>query len=76
MIGRVYLEKGRPVTVLVRWAGLRIGDVELSGLLRVRWPDRAPRGGPRNVLIRREDGTKVVRPFRGLRRASEERADG
>lgn len=23
---------------------------------------------PRNVLIRREDGTLVVRPFRGLRR--------
>jgi len=27
-----------------------------------------PGGGPRNVLIRREDGTLVVRPFRGLRR--------
>jgi hypothetical protein len=25
-------------------------------------------GGPRNVLIRREDGTVVVRPFRGLRK--------
>jgi acetyl esterase len=24
--------------------------------------------GPRNVLISREDGTKVVRPFRGLRK--------
>jgi hypothetical protein len=24
--------------------------------------------GPRNVLIRREDGTRTVRPFRGLRR--------
>ena len=24
--------------------------------------------GPRNVLIQREDGTRVVRPFRGLRR--------
>jgi len=30
----------------------------------VRW---GKGGGPRNVLIRREDGTKVVRPFRGLR---------
>jgi hypothetical protein len=30
-------------------------------------------GGPRNVLIRREDGTRVVRPFRGLRRAVQER---
>lgn len=48
MIGRTYLEKGRPVTVLVR------SD----------WKRRSPR----NVLIRREDGTKVVRPFRGLRK--------
>ena len=24
--------------------------------------------GPRNVLIEREDGSKVVRPFRGLRK--------
>lgn len=46
MIGRVYLERGRPVVVLVRWAG----------------------HGPRNVAIRREDGTIVVRPFRGLRK--------
>ena len=48
MIGRRYLEKGRPVTVLKKWG---------------------PGGGPRNVLIEREDGTKVVRPFRGLRRS-------
>lgn len=26
-------------------------------------------GGPRNVLIERADGSRVVRPFRGLRRA-------
>lgn len=45
-IGRIYLERGRPVTVLTRWAGQ----------------------GPRNVLIRRETGQLVVRPFRGLRR--------
>jgi acetyl esterase len=25
-------------------------------------------GGPRNVLIRRDDGSLVVRPFRGLRK--------
>jgi hypothetical protein len=49
MIGKTYLEHGRPVIVLVRW-----GKV----------------GGPRNVLIQREDGTKVVRPFRGLRNAT------
>ena len=45
VVGRTYLERGRPVVVLARWAG----------------------GGPRNVLVRREDGTVVVRPFRGLR---------
>jgi hypothetical protein len=29
----------------------------------VRWAGK----GPRNVLIRRADGSLVVRPFRGLR---------
>jgi acetyl esterase len=33
-----------------------------------RWAKDAPPGAPRNVLVRREDGTLVVRPFRGLRR--------
>jgi acetyl esterase len=47
MIGRTYLEHGRPVVVLLRGS----------------WRT----GAPRNVLIRREDGTCVVRPFRGLR---------
>jgi len=28
-------------------------------------------GGPRNVAIRRQDGTVVIRPFRGLRRPKE-----
>lgn len=46
MIGRTYLERGRPV------------------------------GGPRNVLIRRETGELVVRPFRGLRRLPEEQHHG
>jgi acetyl esterase len=47
MIGKTYLEKGKPVMVLIRWNGK----------------------DPRNVLIQREDGSRVVRPFRGLRRA-------
>ncbi len=51
IIGRIYLERGQPVVILIQWA---------SG------------GGPRNVLIRRGDGTQVVRPFRGLRKPSEE----
>jgi acetyl esterase len=49
---RTYLERGKRVVVVTRWA---------AG------------GGPRNVLIEREDGSRVVRPFRGLRRAVEER---
>lgn len=44
--GKTYLERGKPVVVLVRWRGK----------------------GPRNVLIQREDGSRVVRSFRGLRR--------
>ena len=32
-------------------------------------------GGPRNVLILRDDGSRVVRPFRGLRRAGEQQAE-
>jgi acetyl esterase len=47
VIGRVYLERGKPVVILRKWG---------------------PGGGPRNVEIRREDGTVVVRPFRGLRK--------
>jgi acetyl esterase len=46
VIGRRYLEHGRPVTIVIRWSG----------------------GGPRNVLVERADGTRAVRPFRGLRR--------
>jgi hypothetical protein len=48
MIGRVYLLRGEPVTVLARWDG----------------------AGPRNVLLERPDGSRLVRPFRGLRRAT------
>jgi len=47
IVGRRYLERGEPVTVLVQWG---------------------PGGGPRNVLIERGDGSKTVRPFRGLRK--------
>ena len=47
VVGRTYLERGRPVVVPTGWG---------------------PGGGPRNVRIRRQDGTAVVRPLRGLRR--------
>lgn len=38
-------------------------------IVLVRWGING--GGPRNVLIVRLDGTKVVRPFRGLRKILE-----
>jgi hypothetical protein len=65
MIGRIYLEHRRPVVVLARW-----GRPEHTGdhhsVLDCENP--LQRQAPRNVLVRREDGTLVVRPFRGLRR--------
>ncbi len=36
-------------------------------LILCRWSGK----GPRNILVRRSDGTEVVRPFRGLRRPIE-----
>lgn len=48
--GRMYLERGQPVTVVIQWG---------------------PGGGPRNVLIQRADGSRVVRPFRGLRKVAQ-----
>jgi acetyl esterase len=43
-------------------------------IVLIRW--RAGSGGPRNVLIRRADGTLVVRPFRGLRKPPAAGSDG
>jgi hypothetical protein len=39
-----------------------------SGWVPVRILVRGNGGGPRNVLVERPDGSRVVRPFRGLRR--------
>jgi hypothetical protein len=62
MIGRTYLERGEPVVALARWAARQ---AEAGSLI---W-HRPPRpGAPRNVLILRADGSRAVRPFRGLRR--------
>jgi acetyl esterase len=56
LVGRTYLERGGRVRIVAQW---RRGPGEKSK-------------GPRNVLIRRTDGTLVVRPFRGLRKAAED----
>ena len=72
--GRTYLENGTPVRVLVRWSSERAA--QWSGIPLVLLPraDGKPHAhrGPHNVLIEREDGSRVVRPFRGLRRISSE----
>lgn len=63
-----YLERGVPVTVLAAWCGKRDPDL---ARLRALLPLVATRpNGPRNVLIRRADGTTTVRGFRGLRKPS------
>ncbi|GAA2523433.1 hypothetical protein GCM10010276_88360 [Streptomyces longisporus] len=65
MTGRVYLERGQPVTVLIAYCGRRAPDVT-GDWLHFQWPGRRPAAGPRNVAILRTDGSIVVRPFRGL----------
>jgi acetyl esterase len=52
IVGRTYLEHGRPVKIVIQWGLKSRGESH---------------GGPRNVMIEREDGTRLVRPFRGLR---------
>ncbi|MEU5298016.1 hypothetical protein [Streptomyces umbrinus] len=67
MTGRVYLERGQPVTVVTPYCARRAP--ELTGdWLHFQWPGRRPAAGPRNVAIRRADGSTTVRPFRGLTR--------
>ena len=65
MAGPTY-ENGQPVVVLVRWGGQMSQNKPAPAFIDAA-AIRA-RTGPRNVLIQRADGTKVVRPFRGLRR--------
>jgi|GEM_PF-1052345 len=74
MIGRTYLEKGAPVRVLIRWGLTSAGACAPIGPLNdCSW---SKRGAPRNVLIERQDGSRVVRPFRGLRKLPEVSREG
>jgi hypothetical protein len=66
MIGRTYLERGQPVVVLKRWGDIRASASSPPFALFERRRD-----APRNVLIQRESGERVVRPFRGLRKLPE-----
>lgn len=65
IVGRVYLERGQPVTVLTAWKQIPKAErLNLHGLEALKTAT------PRNVLIERANGTRVVRPFRGLRKVS------
>lgn len=73
MTGRMYLERGQPVTVVIPYCARRAPDVT-GNWLHIQRPGQRPAAGPRNVAIRRADGSIVVRPFRGLTRGAP--ADG
>lgn len=67
VIGRVYMLRGEPVIVLIRWKHVSPGECwRPDGNGGFKWG--RGRHAPRNVLIERMDGSLIVRPFRGLRR--------
>jgi hypothetical protein len=66
MIGRTYLERGQPVVVVKRWV-----VTHSPGPDPVIWLRPPRRNAPRNVLIEREDGAQLVRPFQGLRKPAQ-----
>lgn len=69
IVGRTYYERGKPVKVLAQWrhrGNIDMGRTDFQFVLADLSPKTA--SGPRNVLIQREDGSLVVRPFRGLRK--------
>jgi hypothetical protein len=68
--GGTYLEHGKPVKVLVRWGNIRFEPLPGVPIIWLPRSDGRPHepSGPRNVLIERAGGSRVVRPFRGLRR--------
>ena len=72
IVGRTYSERGEPVVIVAQWHGMKLPPIELAEgeavLVTLKVVKRRPWIAPRNVLIRRADGTLVVRPFRGLRR--------
>jgi hypothetical protein len=81
MIGDTYLERGKPVIVLVAWVGKRATmeiiapgvtpfapQITLTFNRYASLRAKRAKGAPRNVLIQRENGELVVRSFRGLRK--------
>lgn len=81
VVGRTYLERGKPVVVLAQWRTgqpLSIGthgafdDITRTTRVTIFHGEPKSATGPRNVLIRRENRDLVVRPFRGLRKVARE----
>jgi hypothetical protein len=72
--GRTYLERGRPIVVLVRWGDIKADPEPAVGSIQLLVTTKPY--APKNVLIEREDGTRAVRPFRGLRTVKKEDGDG
>lgn len=62
-----YLERGRPVRLIVKHRLPSKVNPPAPVPPWLLW-HAAPPGAPRNALVQRADGTRVVRPFRGLRR--------
>lgn len=62
-----YIERGAPVVLLTRHRLPSKANPPAECPPWLAW-NVPPRGAPRNCLIERADGTRVVRPFRGLRR--------
>jgi hypothetical protein len=75
--GRTYLERGKPVRVLVRWSGEHAAPWAGIPLVVLPRANGKPpvRRGPQNVLIERADGSRVVRFFRGLHRLQKDTPD-
>jgi hypothetical protein len=56
IVNRTYMFRGVPVVVLAKWRYVPTA--------------KGAKGVPRYVLIEFPNGTKVVRPFRGLRKVA------
>lgn len=67
IVGCTYLERGEPVVVITQWRHSTGNAYSTPGFIWVTPPANT---GPRNVLIERADGSRVVRGFRGLRKVA------
>jgi hypothetical protein len=64
IVGGTYFLRGEPVTVLVAWRQQPKAERFSLPLVSTKATT------PRNVLLEHADGSRSVRPFRGLRRSA------